>query len=316
MPRGDDLRYLKESLPEDWKDIPILSYSQLMTLDRCSFLWYVKYGLKLKVNKANKYLDRGSFTHTLLHDLYMSIAAGMSAQEWSNTRLNPMVMDIVDSLNFEDQISSAATAMKLVERFCRTDVLGDHIPVGAEQHFFVLVTTNSGRKFILQGYVDLITIDSLGRVWVWDHKTGERLWSSLRVKMFIQLPIYQILLRADGMDVYGLIVNQLNSYPYKDMNAQPDDKLFKRDPIIWSPGQLQNVWNEFMGLAEEALDLIAGDTTIRRSIRDDCHNCDMLSPCHANLSGEPLNEAIVAYSNHNVAFRGMPAGTGVTLDLS
>lgn len=317
MPRGNDLDTLRKSLPDDWKDIPILSYSQLMTADRCSFLWYVKYHLKLKSNKRSEKLDIGTFGHQFLHDLYSSIMDGMSQKEWVEVRLNPMVMDIVDSLNFEDQIVAASKAMQLVERYCRSDVLSGHTPVGSEQHFFVLVETRSGRRFILQGYIDLLTIDPKERVYIWDHKFTTPLWSRIRIKSVIQLPIYEILLQADGIPVYGVCVNLINSYPYKDLHAQPDDKLFYRDLNYWTPGQLSNIWNEFVTEAEDVLDLIEGKRPARRSLRDDgCYSCDMRHPCFAHLSGIPLDDAVRDFNEQQTVFRSMPAGTSVTLDLS
>lgn len=316
MPRGKDLDLLKESLPEDWKDIPVLSYSQLMTADRCKYLWYVKYSLELKVNKKNPKLDIGHFGHTLLHDLYSSVMDGMTQDQWLEERLNPMVMDIIDRLDFEDQIVSCSTAMRLVQRYCRSDIFSGHTPVGSEQHFFILVETNNKRRFILQGYTDLITIDHRNRVWIWDHKFTSPLWSSFRIKTIVQLPIYQILLQADGIPVHGCCINQINSQAYKDLNAQPNTKLFNRDFNIWTPGQLSNIWNEFCILAEDALDLIEGKTIARRSMRDEsCYMCDMVGPCHAHLSGEPLKEAVLMYNEQRNAYRSIPAGTGVTLDL-
>lgn len=288
-----------------------------MTADRCAFLWYIKYAQRLKVNSRKQKLDTGSFTHTLLHDLYDSVMNQMSVEDWLRTRLNAVTYGIIDSLDFEDQIISASHAMMLVQRYCKSDILSGHTPVGSEQHFFVHVTTNTGRQFILQGYVDLITIDPKSRICIWDHKTAERMWSPLRIKMVIQLPVYQILLQADGINVNGVCINLLNTTQYKDLNAQPDEKLFRRDTTFWTPGQLQNVWSEFLALADDTLDLIDGIKTARRSIRDDsCYQCDFFSPCHANLCGEPLDGAVQVYSDHQVAFRGIPAGTSVELDMS
>lgn len=317
MPRGRDLETLVDSLPEEWKDLPIFSYSQLQTQDRCSFEWYTKYALKLKIkSNSSKRMDVGEYTHLFLADLYQQIADhGMSTTEWVEERLNPMVLQIIDGLHFEDQISSVAVAMKLMQRYCRSNVLSGHAPVGIEQHFFVVVEAPSGRYFVLQGYIDLLTIDMRNQVWAWDHGTTEWMKRNIHYKALLQLPVYQVLLQADGMPVTGICVNLLNSRDYKDMDAQPDAKMFKRDFKIWTPGQLSNIWNEFMALADETLDMVEGKIKARRSIRHDCDRCDMYGPCMANLAGEPLEDAMIAYSNSQANLRGIPAGTSVTLDL-
>lgn len=315
MPRGTDVETLIERLPEEWKDVPILSFSQLTTADRCEFKWYVKYQVKYKGHNNNKRMDTGSFAHVLLQDLYMSIKDGMTAREWEEKRLNAVVMDIIDGLKFpEDQMQSVATAMQVVQRYCQTDILEGHTPVAAEEHFFVLVTTTSGRRFILQGYVDLITIDALGRVWIWDHKGGQGLWPKMRVRMEIQLPIYEILLRSEGLDVYGVCVNQLNCYPYKNMNEKTNEDLFKRDFDVRSPLQLQNIWAEFVALAESVLDLLEGKKPVRRSLQDhDCFKCDVAGPCLSALNGTPIDEAIEGHKGQWDKFREMPAGDSVTI---
>lgn len=315
MPRGNDLERLQAALPEEWKDVPILSYSQLQVIDRCDFLWYVKYGLKLNSKQKKERLDIGSFGHLLLQDLFLKISEGMTQQEWVEHRLGAMVMGITDTLNFEDQVQSLFTAMKVVRRYCTSDVLSGHHPVGVEQHFFVLVTTQQGHRLVLQGYVDLITVDPRGRVWVWDHKLPQKLWSPLKVKMAYQLPLYEILLRADGMAVHGTIVNQLNSYDYKNPEKEPDAKLFRRDEIVWTPIQLQNIWSEFLALVDDAFELIEGRRPARRSIRDDCVGCDIAYGCSASLMGEDIREAMQHYNDTHIAFRSMPVGSGVELEL-
>jgi len=313
MPRGRTEAEVKASFPPEWRDLPLFSYSQLTTADRCDFLWYIKYGLRQKSGKNSPRLDMGSFTHTFLADLYQCIAdQGMTAHDWVQVRMNVVLMEIMDSLNFDDQISAAAKAMQLIQRYVRSDVLAGHTPVGIEMHFAVLVTPPSGRSFVLQGYVDLITIDSHGQIWVWDHETADKLWPPRSIKTFLQLPLYQMLLRADGINVHGVMVNRLNSYIYKDMDAQPDAKLFKREPKIWTPGQLENIRREFIQLAESTLDLMEGKRPARRSISSACFNCDMVGGCFANLEGEDLVESLQVNHDRQVAFRSMPAGSSIT----
>lgn len=315
MPRGTDLESLKARLPDDWKDVPIFSFSQLTTADRCTFKWHLKYQLKHKT-PGNPRMDTGTFIHQLLFDLYMSMKnLGITAREWTEKRQAMVLAQIVDELKFPaDQMHSVSTANRIVNRYCYTDVLEGHTPVGAEEHFYVLVTLNSGRRFILQGYVDLITIDAFGRVWVWDHKGGEQLWKPMRIRMEIQLPIYQILLRSDGMDVYGVCVNQLNSFPYKKLDEQTNDKLFQRSFDVRSPIQLKNIWSEFTTLGEEVLDLVEGRTKPRRSLQDhDCYKCDQAHLCLRGLNGELLDEALAEQDDFMYKYRAMPAGDGVTI---
>lgn len=318
MYRGTNLAELKASLPEIYSQVPWLSYSQLQTADRCGYLWYVKYQMKLKPAKSNtKYLDRGDYVHRFLHDLYTMVATGqMTQHEWLEQRMDSVLMDIIDSLDFQDQIKYAHNALKVVQRYCNSDILSGHAPVGSEEHFFVLVTLPDSRQFVLQGYVDLITMDEKNLVWVWDHKAPERLWPRVRTWWAIQLPIYLILMRASGISVHGTVINQLNAFDYKNFDNEPDDKLYDRIFQVWTPAQLNNMWAEFLALATDVLDMREGRRQIRRSIRDDsCYKCDMMRPCNAHLSGEDLTTAVEVHSKRNVHFRSLPVGSGVTLDL-
>jgi hypothetical protein len=274
--------------------------------------------MKLKPKQANtKYLDRGNYVHKFLDDLYRSVAAGQMTQEqWLEERMDAILLEIIDSLDFADQTPYVLNAMKVVQRYCQSDILSGHHPVGSEEHFFVLVTLPDGRQFVLQGYIDLLTMDLKNLVWVWDHKAPEKLWPKTRSWMAIQLPIYTILLRANGVAVHGNVLNLLNAYNYKNFNEQPDEKLYDRIFQVWTPAQLNNIWAEFLALAAYVLDMREGRTTIRRSIRDDdCYKCDLFRPCNAHLAGEDLATSVEVHSSRNVHFRSLPVGSGVTLDM-
>lgn len=317
MPRGQDLEILKASLPPEWADVPIFSYSQLLMADRCGFSWYMSYHLKLGTDKKKSALDKGSFGHRMLQSLYDAVVSGKyDGPTWASEQLTSIVMEISEDLKWQDQLSDLAAAMKITERYAFTDLLSGHTPVGTEQHFFILVTLPSGFRFVLQGYVDLTTIDQRERVWVWDHKFTSKMWTPVQLMMDSQLPIYQLLLRGDGIPVHGLAVNQLNSYPYKDMAAQPNDKLFKREWMFRSEIQLQNIWTEFTALAERVGRLMRGDETIYRSLRKDCSMCDFNVPCHDSLSGVPIQEAVVSFNQGTAARRGMSGGTSIEVDMS
>jgi hypothetical protein len=314
MPRGHDLEILKASLPSDWQDVPIFSYSQLLMADRCGFSWYMNYYLKLKTKKKKAALDKGSFGHSMCQSLYNAVIDGQyDGPTWAAEVLPSIVMEISEGLEFQDQLTELAAAMKIVERYAYTDLLSGHSPVGTEQHFFVLVTTPSGFRFVLQGYTDLTTIDQRERVWVWDHKFTGKMWTPIELMMDSQLPVYQMLLRADGIPIHGLVVNQLNSYAYKDMAAQPNEKLFKREFMYRSEIQLSAIWTEFLALAERVGRMMAGTEPIYRSLRKDCSMCDYNVPCHDNLSGTPIAEAVESYNIGTAARRGMPAGESVEI---
>lgn len=324
MYRGTDLQELKGSLPEIYQTVPWLSYSQLQTADRCAYKWYVKYQMKLNPKQANtKYLDRGNYVHAFLNDLHRSVInLGMSQEQWLEERLDLILLEIIDSLDFADQAQYVYNAMKVVQRYCRTDILGGHTPVGSEEHFFVLVDLpprqgeNQNRQFVLQGYIDLLTIDPKSLVWVWDHKAPEKLWAKTRSWMAIQLPIYLILLRANGVAVHGTVINQLNAYNYKNFDNEPNEKLYDRIFQVWTPAQLTNIWAEFLALASFVLDLREGRVPARRSIRDeDCYKCELFRPCNAHLAGEDLQTSVEVHSARNVHFRSLPVGSGVTLDM-
>lgn len=316
MARGEDLEILKASLPVEWQNVPIFSYSQLLMADRCGFSWYLNYVLGLKTEKKKAALDKGSFGHKMVEDIYITMMQNGGAFDpdaWVKDRLPIVVMEISQTLKYQDQFVELAAAMKIVERYAHTDLLSGHTPVGTEQHFFILVQTPSGFRFVLQGYTDLTTIDARGQVWVWDHKFTGKMWTEIQLMMDSQLPIYQILLRTDGIPVHGLMVNQLNSYAYKDMAAQPNEKLFQRKPMFRTEGQLQAIWTEFLALAERVGRMMTGQETIYRSLRKDCDMCAYNGPCHDALSGTPIEVAIEAFNEGAAAKRSGNAGTSIEI---
>lgn len=317
MPRGRDLDEVRAALPEQWRHLPVFSYSQLTSADKCGMFWYIRYHLKQKVTARNTdKRDLGTFAHAFMADLYRSIADhGMTAEQWLDTRFQASLMEVLDQMDLPDQITAVNAASKVVRRYCRTDVLAGHTPVGIEQHFMSHVTTPTGREFILQGYVDLFTVDPRGRIWAWDHETSENLWPPKSIKSFLQLPVYQVLMQAEGYDVHGVMVNRLNSHIYKNMDAEPDTKLFRRESRIWTPGQLNNIWKEFLALADHTLDLMSGRAQVRRSITPNCFRCDYVGGCFAALEGHDLIESLQIASNQHQSYRGVPVGESLILNL-
>lgn len=263
-----------------------ISLSRALTWDRCRFLYKMKYVDEWDTTKPRYKMDLGNMGHHILFDFYRT------GQDNSERFANVWLEDL-ENLNGE-QIQNVAVAVaqfRLYREEFSPQVDRGLITEALEYHFEVELTTPKGRKYILEGYIDRMSRDQRGLLWVEDYKWTGRFWSDIEVLMDPQLPLYAAALRRLGIPVHGLMVTQINTYPYKDRSKKKIEELFKRDTFpAGSEDQSDNILHQYGMLVDEMID--NKDQEMRRSLRRDCKMCDFQDPCLMGLKGLNVNAYI------------------------
>lgn len=264
---------------------PVVSFSQLQTLDRCKLQWSFKYIHKFDTTKRRTRMDIGTMGHEMLFDWYTT---GVDhSEEYVTNKLKDW-----GSLDAEQikAINLAAAMFRLYVSEFSPLVDRELDTRGLEYHFEVPMQTPLGRSYVLQGYIDRMSVDRRGHLWVEDYKWTSRFWSQGELQMDPQLTFYAGALAYLGFDVHGTMITQVNTYDYtaKSRAIKTIDELFKRELIYRSPVEISTVMFEVGHLVDELLELqeAEGKTFYPRSLRRECGKmCDFYEPCSLGLKG-------------------------------
>lgn len=278
-------------------EIPIVSHSQLTTLDRCSFAWDISYVKGWRPKERKRSLETGSMIHELLAVWY---------REQDERCVDEAIEKWLETANTETfALQSAAHAAWLVKEYIQKFAPShDRFEIiSVEEHFEIPLVTPKGREYHLQGYTDLVTRQE-GQIWLWDHKSGAKFWNPTEVMMDSQMPLYAAAMRAQGRDVFGIVINMLNTYDYKDKSKATPDKLFRRELTYRTPEEL----NAILLNAGMMVDEIIDGPEIRRSLRKDCSFCQFQEPCLLSLKGLPIEDILPATCELKSSYQREPVG--------
>lgn len=271
-------------------ELPVFSHTKIGTFDQCEFLFYVGYDLNYGSVRKSPAMLLGDYCHKLLEAYYNKIKEGENtsvAFDAMRQRLMELAQNGAD-LAILDQ--AGKLIIRYLERFAPfADEEWEVLEV--EYHFEFVLETPKGRKFVLQGYIDLIARNrKTGKVWVWDHKiTGKQFLSPMQAMMDAQLPTYlAALINKGGYDLHGMLFNQIKSYVHK--KATPAiDQIFKREETTRTELELDAfLYN--LGLAvDRILDYREAKRFPVRSLnKDTCNYCWLNETCLFNMKGMDL----------------------------
>lgn len=294
------------SLTEQYPDAPVVSYSQVSTFDRCELAWDLSYRKGWKTTKRFQKMELGSMVGKLLNVLYATK---------DEEAIVPLVNSWLEGETDGFVLPNVATAVWLAKRYFH-DVMPTQVfrVIGIEKHFEVLLETPLGRKFILQGYIDLLVENLDGTIWVWEHKTTGRFWTPIQAQMDPQLPTYAAGLRALGINVVGIVVNQLNNYPYVKKETVTPDKLFKQEHTYRTPVELDNFLINVGRKVDRMIDL---GPFPERSLRRECDRCQFQEPCLMQMKGLKIEDILSVGFRQKSTFAAEPvtAPTEITLEF-
>lgn len=273
----------EQKLSEEYPELPVVSFHQLLTWDRCRFLWKMKYVDKWEKTRKGYAMELGTMGHAMLFDYYKT------GQDHSEDFANKWLADW-EHLDAEQMqnVGVAVSQFKLYRELFAPQEDKGLITEFLEHHFEVIITTPGGRRFILQGYIDRGSRDKNGNLWLEDYKWTGRFWSPLQLLMDAQLTYYAGAMLMLGYPVYGLMITQVNTYPYKNRDKKKIDELFKRERFAKTHLEIRNVMHEVGCMMDEMLEAKERED-FRRSLTRECGKCDFQEPCHSGLTGmDPL----------------------------
>lgn len=280
------------------KPVAIVSHSQMETWDRCTFKWHISYELGYAPLERFRGMELGSMLHELLALWYDNTDKAL-AESLIDQKINAWCEEF---MNDSFGIQSVATATWLIKKYIHEYALeSDRLweVVDVEKHFSILLTTPKGRLYILQGYIDLV-LRIEGEVWVVDHKSGQKFWTPNEVLMDSQMPLYAAALRHEGANVFGIIINMLGTYPYKDKLKVKLEQIFRREPTYRTPHELDSILLNAGYVVDEMIDK---DQPIRRSLKKDCSKCWAQDPCLLSLKGVPLELVLESTARKKESYR-------------
>ncbi len=241
----------------------MFSFSQLAQWDKCRYAWHLTYNENLMLaGPKGRPLSFGSLTHELLADFYLTPEIIELQNEFRPVGEDKVYKRghrelLVEYINNGGDHEVAVSTGKLMDRY-----VNDFAPFNdkfrvreVEGHFELELVTPKGREFTLQGYVDGL-IEMSGELIVLEHKTyNSRPWSPNEIQMDVQTTIYCIAMeKLYGRPVKTAMYNFLNSYPYKNIQNESPDKLFKRVSVFRSPVEQAFVINEVGNTVDQILD--------------------------------------------------------------
>ena len=267
-------------LPES--DELVISYSQISAWQKCMRAWKWNYLQEIVPIHTQDYLRLGTYVHKLLEIGYLHLQFGFSTKETVEIVRDYASTRIGATLTTED-LGVLVKALRLVMAYFEKmqKVFDEHARIKqVEYHFKLQLHTPQGRIFFLQGYVDLV-LEIEGKIWIVDHKTtAGKFWSPLQLQMDGQLSTYS----ASMANVFGVAVNFLNTYDYKDFHAQPVTKLFKRVISYRTPKEKESILQNFGVIVDEILDRKERDA-FPYSLTSNCPRCPYAELCLMEMKG-------------------------------
>lgn len=257
----------------------IISHSQAETWDRCGFKWHISYELGYAPIERSRGLELGGMIHELFAIWYETRDESLvdaQVQKW--------VEEYTSGISNGHSLPSVASAVWLFKKYIHEypDNPDRYWKILAvEKHFAILLTSPAGHLYILQGYIDLI-IEIDGKIWIVDHKSGQKFWNDGEAMMDSQLPLYAAALRHQGLEVFGIIINLIGTYPYKDKTKVKNEQVFKTIQMYRSPSELDAVLNNTGLIVDE---IIERRNPLRRSLKKDCDKCWAQEACLMSMKG-------------------------------
>lgn len=167
----------------------ILDASQLEVIESCIYKWYLEQVRNLTTRRTNPALSTGSFYHEIFKYYYSRTELPRStniqaALRFANelltvTELTPRLIELgVRSVQWPAvRIDPKFHLDRLVSYFATNMIEDDTSEVLAiEKGFSTLLFESPTRRFILEGVIDLLSIEQATGLTITDHKTQSRLY--------------------------------------------------------------------------------------------------------------------------------------------
>ncbi len=280
----------KEQLPDNAITV---SRSQISTAESCLYKWHLTYqrGLRsapsqrMRLGTAIHELWQAFYEHFLGHTPYELESETMF--EISNKARAEIPSDYEDQLLF-------LRANTLLWKYAQYSRINDTTLsiLAVEQEMYVFLGFEiDGRPVFAHGFPDLVA-EQAGIVVVFDHKSGGKAWTEAQAYFDPQVPYYMLMLHLMGVTPEAGVIQNINTYNYKNVNKEPLDKLFSRVYTYHREDRLKTYHKHIT----EYIKWLYDQPHIKTFNRE-CAYCPFRDICNTEMRGmnsEPLIEEFMA----------------------
>ena len=218
----------------------ILDASQLEVVEACPYKWYLDHIQNLTTKRTNPNLSTGSFYHEVLKFYY---SAGS----------RPLSNGLADTIRFASQHALSCKAPEVrkdpkfhldrLRSYFITNLAEDDTSeiIAVEKGFSTLLYEDSNVRYILEGTIDLVSIERSTGLTVTDHKTQSRTYDKYEYN-------------HQAMNYLAFTGAKYFRYNYIGLQDKQNENTFRRPIFIPSPGMLDqwklDVRNTFDAVAK------------------------------------------------------------------
>ena len=188
------------------------SFSKLSSFHQCPLQYFYTY-IAHEQREGNAFAQYGSFIHSLLERWGKDeLAEYELLDEYENEFFNQVTQEFPPNKYTDLQQKYYEDGKRFVSEFEGVDAKEI---LGVEEHFEIPVAATDGRdSFIIQGFIDLIYIDSVGRLVVHDWKSKAKFKNPAEQKKYArQLYIYSSYIKQK----YGKFPDLLRFHMFRNM---------------------------------------------------------------------------------------------------
>ena len=259
--------------------MPIVSFSQLRCINRCTYRWGLQYRRRIYSKSTPEVFILGGLIHAALAQYY-----AYEFVEW-----DALVSDYGKPISQE----SLATAKRTMDAYLDTGAAAYPGRVVGVEYPFQVPLDPPQNNHILVGWVDCIEKRD-GAFWLWDHKTTSRTPNAPDAHAIYQLNAYAWALTQLGLAVEGVGVNYLVCLK---------TPKFMRFPM---PCTDLDEWGKRLIANARLLPPADADPSYfpRTTVRDCDWDCDYKDICRLHLEGRMDAVALAVQKDFGVSTPG------------
>jgi hypothetical protein len=227
--------------------IPIVSHSELDAGRQCPFKHQLGYKERWQSPSMGLALSRGILWHQVMEVHYrtmMLIQQGEDRVDLLEFRRNNIatLLGLTGGQQGEDQELIAWMYQGYLDMYGDDEREWGWKILAVEHNSEVYLPHPEGKRssIKLKIKIDLVVRDSMGRIWIVDHKSGKDLPKQKELDIDDQFSIYTWAMRLLGKDVFGALHNAARTQRNKDQakHFQPLDERFARTRMPRSDAEL------------------------------------------------------------------------------
>jgi hypothetical protein len=267
-----------------------ISNSEVASWLQCRKKYYYEYVLDLEPKKSSDAINKGVLIHAVLEGYYAGKSLGYSEEECRDQAMEPIM--IAAQAEFSDMVELGGVrslCWAYFDHYMDTDT---RYRVHAVE---TKMKSDLSDDFALVGTVDLVWQDSVdGKYIMVDHKSSYNFWTDEQAAISGQFVKYAFLGKDAGLDVKGVMVNQLRTRPLKNPTA---DSLFLRAWVKPTDIRIRNVLAQHIQASDEII-YFRQDMIPSRAVpiydKYICSGCPFLPLCDSESNGAPIQYQIQA----------------------